>query len=38
MDASREHDREREEEKVRQTWEKNVKDADTISALMPLII
>ncbi len=37
MDASREHDREWEEEKVRQTWEKNVKETDSISALMPLI-
>jgi len=38
MDASREHDREWEEEKVRETWEKSVREAESVSALMPLII
>ena len=38
MDASREHDREWEEEKVRETWEKSVREAESISASMPLII
>ena len=37
MEASSQHDREWEEEKVRETWAQNVKNADSIADLMLLI-
>ena len=37
MSASAQHDREWEEEKVRDTWAQSVKNAGSIEALRPLI-
>jgi len=38
MKASHEHDREWEEEKVRESWAQSVRSAGSITALMPLIV